>query len=55
MVQFLAMPGEKAAEVASGPTSEGKSKANRNSSSKAAVARVTLLDGSLLEVTIDVG
>ncbi|XP_063696113.1 protein 4.1 homolog isoform X2 [Culicoides brevitarsis] len=44
------MPGEKSAAVEAAPQKETKSK---SSSGKAAVARVTLLDGSLLEVTID--
>lgn len=43
------MPGEKTAAVEAAPLKETKSK----SSGKAAIARVTLLDGSLLEVTID--
>uniref|UniRef100_A0A336MBT8 Moesin/ezrin/radixin homolog 1 n=1 Tax=Culicoides sonorensis TaxID=179676 RepID=A0A336MBT8_CULSO len=43
------MPGEKTAASDAAPVKETKSK----SSGKAAVARVTLLDGSLLEVTID--
>lgn len=47
------MPGEKATtEVVSPPSKEAKIKSK--SSTRAAVARVTLLDGSILEVTIDV-
>lgn len=48
------MPGEKAVETAPVSSGDGRSKVKANSSNKAAVARVTLLDGSLLEVTIDV-
>lgn len=47
------MPGEKAASPEVAPSKDAKIKAKSSSSGKAAVARVTLLDGSLLEVTID--
>lgn len=44
------MPGEKSAAVEAASQKETK---KQSSTGKAAVARVTLLDGSLLEVTID--
>lgn len=47
------MPGEKTAASEVAPVKETKLKTKSSSSGKAAIARVTLLDGSLLEVTID--
>ena len=50
------MPAETKTGNAAGPEADTptKSKKSSTSSSKAAVARVTLLDGSILDVTIDV-
>ena len=51
------MPGETKTAAAAAAESETPTKGKKQqpvSSSKAALARVTLLDGSLLDVTIDV-
>ena len=48
------MPAETKTNTAVETETPTKGKKSSNSSSKAALARITLLDGSILDVTIDV-